>query len=32
MAKTNYGEELGWELDVDFPIMGKYRDICKNYI
>ena len=19
MAKTNYGEELGWELDVDFP-------------
>jgi ribonucleoside-diphosphate reductase alpha chain len=36
MAKTNYGEELGWELDVDFPSWGNteiyVKTISKGYL
>jgi len=36
MAKTNYGEELGWELDVDFPSWANteiyVKTISKGYL
>jgi hypothetical protein len=36
MAKINYGEELGWELDVDFPSWGNteiyVKTISKGYL
>lgn len=36
MAKTNYGEDLGWELDVDFPSWGNteiyVKTISKGYL
>ena len=36
MAKTNYGEELGWEIDVDFPSWGNteiyVKTISKGYL
>ena len=36
MAKTNYGEDLGWELDVDFPSWANteiyVKTISKGYL
>ena len=36
MAKTNYGDELGWELDVDFPSWANteiyVKTISKGYL
>ena len=36
MAKINYGEEFGWELDVDFPSWGNteiyVKTISKGYL
>src|SRR5210317_363918 len=36
MAKTNYGEEVGWELDVDFPSWANteiyVKTISKGYL
>jgi len=36
MAVKNYGEELGWELDVDFPSWGNteiyVKTISKGYL
>ena len=36
MAKINYGEELGWELDVDFPSWANteiyVKTISKGYL
>jgi len=36
MAKINYGEELGWEIDVDFPSWGNteiyVKTISKGYL
>ena len=36
MAKTNYGEEFGWELDVDFPSWANteiyVKTISKGYL
>jgi len=36
MAKTNYGADLGWEIDVDFPAWGNteiyVKTISKGYL
>jgi len=30
MASKNYGEELGWEIDVDFPSWGNTEIYVKT--